>query len=466
MRDRFTIVVAVLCLALTGCGSALTPRQRADVLAGQGGGGGQGTGGADTTGATGTGATGTGSTGTAASGGGPGGGGTGGAAAPAQCKGTGGATDTGVTARSIRIANVSDVSGPVQGLFESAQQAVKAYASYVNSTGGVCGRTLDLTSLDSRTDSRGDQEATASACAQDFALVGSMSAYDQGGAATESGCGIPDLRAVTTTGQRQHTAQTYGVNSNNETYLSSAVPDYYRSRYPAAVSKAAFLYLNSDVTAQNEAAFVKGFTSRGFTFVYEQAIDVADFNYAPYVLQLKNKGVRYVQWLGSYQHAARLLDAMKQQGFQPDVFVMDPVAYDANFVQQAGASAEGVSVFINTALVEEGGNREMQLYRSWLARVAPGAVPDYFGLFAWGAAKLFTQLVAQIGGNLTRKALLAALAAVHGYTAGGLFAPQDVGGRRTAQCWAFIRLHNGRWTRESPSSGFRCGSLVNTGVGG
>jgi ABC-type branched-subunit amino acid transport system substrate-binding protein len=456
-----------VCLALPACGSALTPEQRADVLGAPGGGGdgaaaGDASGGGTTAGS----GTGTGD-GAVAGGGGPGGGsGTAQGGGPVKCQGTGGATAPGVTASKIKIANVSDVSGPVQGLFESAQQAVKAYVGYVNSTGGVCGRTLELMALDSRTDSRGDQEATARACSQAFALVGSMSAYDQGGAATASGCGIPDLRAVTTTAQRQKVAVTYGVNSNKVNFQSTAVADHFKSKFPAAASKAAFLYLNSEVTKQNEASFVKAFTGRGFTFVYEQAIDVADFNYAPYVVQMKDRGVRYVQWLGSYQHAARLLQAMKQQGFKPDVFVMDPVAYDANFVKQAGDAAEGMAVFTNTALLEEGGgNAEMKLYRSWLARVAPGAAPDYFGFFAWGAAKLFVELAAKVGPNLTRKALLDAVKGVHAYTANGLFSPQDVGGKRTAKCWAFIRLKGGRWVREAPGSGFRCGQLVNTGVG-
>jgi ABC-type branched-subunit amino acid transport system substrate-binding protein len=458
----FALSVAVTA-GSAGCGSALTPQQRTEVLAGSGGNGG-GQGGAGTGVSAGPG----GAAGSDSSGGSGGGAGTsgGGGGAPVQCQGTGGASDTGVTANKIKIANASDVSGPVQGLFQSAQQAVKAYVSYVNSTGGVCGRTLELLGLDSRTDSRGDQEATAQACSQAFALVGSMSAYDQGGAATASGCGIPDLRAITTTVQRQQVAVSFGVNSNKVNFQSTAVSGYLKGKYPDAASKAAFLYLNSEVTKQNQASFVKAFTSQGFTFVYEQAIDIADFNYAPYVVQLKDRGVRYVQWLGSAQHAIRLLQAMKQQGYKPDAFVMDPVAYDANFVKQAGAAAEGITVFTNTALLEEGGgNKEMQTYRTWLGRAAPGAVPDYFGFFAWGATKLFVELAAKVGPNLTRKAFLDAIKGVHDYTGGGLFSPQDVGGKRTAKCWAFIRLQGGRWTREAPASGFRCGELVNTGIG-
>ena len=44
---------------------------------------------------------------------------------------------------------------------------------------------------------------------------------------------------------------------------------------------------------------------------------------------MKDKGVEYVQWLGSYQHGVRLAQAMQQAGFKPDLFLFDPVAYDA-----------------------------------------------------------------------------------------------------------------------------------------
>lgn len=458
---RLSLVAALaLCLMTSACGSALTQEQRDRVL-GAGGAGGT--------------AQGSGSTGgdiVDPGGGSTGGGdpsqGGGGGAPPASraCQGTGGATDTGVTEKTIKIANVSDISGPIQGLFQAAQQATKAYVAYVNSTGGVCGRSLELLNLDSRTDSRGDQEGAQQACSQSFAMVGSMSAYDQGGAATVSGCGIPDLRAAAVTIQRQKVPNAFGANSNRINFQSTAVADHFKRKYPDAAPKAAYLYLNAEVTKQNAQSFMKAFSSRGFTFVYEQAIDIADFNYAPYVVQLKERGVRYVQWLGSYQHAVRLLQAMRQQGYKPDAFVMDPTAYDVNFVKSAGAAGEGTSVFINTALLEEGGNNaEMKLYRSWLARVAPGANPDYFGFFAWGAAKLFVELAAKIGPNLTRKAMIDAIRGVHDYTANGLFSKQDVGGKRTSQCWAFIRLNGGKWTREAPGSGFTCGALINTGVG-
>jgi ABC-type branched-subunit amino acid transport system substrate-binding protein len=200
--------------------------------------------------------------------------------------------------------------------------------------------------------------------------------------------------------------------------------------------------------------------------VYQQAVDVTEFNYSPYVVQMKQKGVRYVQFVGAYQNAVQLANAMQQQGFKPDAFVLDPTGYDSNYVKSGGGAVDGTKVWINSALFEEAGsNPEMQLYLKWLQQVAPGATPSYFGLFSWAAARLFTEQALALGGKLNRQSMITALTNVHGWDGHGLFAPQDVGGRRSANCDAVIKLQGGKWVRES-SGKFLCGGLVDTGVGG
>ncbi|TWP46987.1 ABC transporter substrate-binding protein [Lentzea tibetensis] len=464
MRCRTALVALVAAVLIAGCGSRLTDEQRAALAAPRGAGAeaqpgtpvedGAAPGLDGVPGSTGaanpTGPAGQAPPGSIASG----------------CTGTGGATDKGVTAGDITIANISDVSGPVPGLFQSAQQATKAFVEYFNATqGAICGRKLKLVSYDSRTDSGGDQQATAQACEQAFALVGSMSAFDQGGGPAAAGCGIPDLRASSVTAQRQRTAVSFGVASNQVNLVSSAGPDLVKASYPDTVGKAAFLYLNADASAQNARSMQKAAEQRGFTFVYTQAIDIADVNYAPYVAQLKEKGARVVYWIGSAQYAVRLQQAMRQQGYTPDAFVTDPTAYDPQYVRQGGAAVDGTVVFTNATLFEEA-NAQQKLYRDWLARVAPGAAPSYFGMFAWAAAALFVKTAVKVGPQLTRKAMLDALRGVHDYTADGLVAPQDVGGKRTSACMALVRLKGGTWSRLGPASGFSCGSLIDTGVGG
>jgi hypothetical protein len=82
-------------------------------------------------------------------------------------------------------------------------------------------------------------------------------------------------------------------------------------------------------------------------------------------------------------------------------------------------------------------------------------------LFAWAAAKLFTQLAVQLGGKLNRQSLLAAIRGVRSYDGNGLFAKQNVGGKQTANCDAVIQLEQGGWQRRSPYP-FVCSTLFSS----
>lgn len=460
MRLRLTTPTAVLaavalCLSLSGCGSRLSPEEvrRAQGITGDGGaagdsaaGGGTETGGGSAKGGSGTGSGGAGNV------------------KAGSCDGF--KNSKGITSSAIKIANASDISGPVPGLFESAQQAVKAYVAYFNSSQKICGRKLDLMNLDSRTDSGGDQQAAVKACGSAFAMVGSMSAFDQGGAKTVGDCGIPDVRAASVNPPRQHSPVVYSANSVQVDEIPAVVPDFLKKKYPAASQKGAFLYINAGSAKLNGQSWIAGWKKRGYKWLYTAGIDVTEFNYSPHVTQMKQKGVKYVQFIGAYQQAVRLATAMQQQGFKPDVFLLDPTGYNPDYVKSGGSAVEGTKVFTNSALFEESGaNPEMRLYTGWLQRVAPGATPSYFGLFAWSAARLFTEQAIRLGGKLTRRSLLSALAAQRAWNGHGLFAPQNVGGRHTAGCNSIITLKNGRWVRESGGR-FICGSVLNTGVGG
>lgn len=368
---------------------------------------------------------------------------------------------TGISASEIRVANVADLSGPVPGLFSSAQQAVLAYQAYFNSTSSICGRKLKVVSYDSQTSATGDQEAATSACSDTFAMVGSVSAFDSGGAGTAASCGVPDLRTISTNPQRFTSPVTFGTDAVDPTQVSTAQYRYIKSVTGNAAAKSAMLYLDAGAAVPNALAYRATMEHLGYHFVYQKAIGVTEFNYAPYAADLKRLGVTLVQFEGSYQFAVRLKQAMASQGVSA-VFVMDSVAYDPVFVQAGGANLDGMYSYVDTALFEEASkNPELQLYTTWLHRVAPLAQPSFFGMFAWGAMALFTDLAAQLGGKLNRGTLIAAIRGVHSYTDRGLFAPQDVGGKHSPSCQAVIQLSGGRWLRRSPYP-YSCSDVFDT----
>ena len=353
---------------------------------------------------------------------------------------------TGITDDTITLANASDISGPVPGIFTSAQQAVKAYVAYFNATSSLCGRKLSVLSLDSRTDSGGDQTSYATACAKSFAAVGSMSAFDSGGASTAQACGLPDIRSQAVSDARNDCTTCFGAQATQTRMFQNAVPDFFLKHYHHATQHAAMIYVNAAASVDNAKNMMVVEKKRGMRFVYSGAFDVAEFNYSPYVQHMKDAGVQWVQFVGSSDEAVRLAQAMQNAKFHPKVFLLDPTAYDPNFVKSGGSAVNGAFVFVNfTPFDETAHNPELRLYETWLQQVAPGASPSYFGVFAWSAARLFVQEAVQLGGHLTRANLVSRIRGVHHWTSNGLHAPEDVGGKTNGGCWRFLRLDHGRW---------------------
>ena len=354
--------------------------------------------------------------------------------------------DTGLTADTITIGNGADISGPAPGLFEESQKATQAFVAYFNASGAtICGRKLELVSYDTRTDGSADQQAAARGCDEVFAMVGSMSAFDSGGAATTEECGLPDVRAITTTNQRTACTICYAAQPAGPTEFQNAVPDFIMRNYDGG-QKAAMLYLEGGAATENGPAQVAHMEKRGMEFVYVQSVSTAEFNYAPYVQAMKERGVETIQFVGANPFFGRLAQAMEQQGFEPDLYLLDPTAYSPKYTQDGGEAVVGTVAFLNFLPFEEASsNDEMQLYLQWLERVSPGSEPGFFGLFAWSATRLFVEQAASLGGDLSRKSLIEAMGKVEGWTAHGLHSPQHVSSKRIGDCWRFVRWDGTMW---------------------
>ncbi|NHC24981.1 ABC transporter substrate-binding protein, partial [Nocardioides sp. IC4_145] len=353
---------------------------------------------------------------------------------------------TGITDDTIVLANAVDLSGPVPGLMQASQDAVRAYAAYFNATSDICGRKLEVLALDSRTDAAADQVAYSEACEKAFAAVGSMSAFDAGGARTAEQCGLPDLRAASASLERSACSTCFGAMSLRANEFENAVPDWVKRNFPAGAKRAAYVWVNAGAVPANANYQADAMEKRGLDFVVRQGIDVSEFNYAPYVQQLRDAKVEYVQFLGATAQAVRMVQTMRQQGWAPDLFMMTQPMYEPSFLEVAGEAAEDAHIFItHVPFGEAGRSREVQTYLAWLEQVRPGAAPTSYGLFSWSAARLFVQEAVRLGGRLTRDSLVAALRQVEGWTGNDAHAPQNVGSERTSECWRFIKVAGGRW---------------------
>jgi len=463
VSTRLRVVVAglvgLVMLALAGCGgSAIDPRtaaranamgrlgtsngQPAGVVQSAGPDGGNGVPGGTAVGPGGTNGT---SNGSGDGSGGKAGTGAQAPAAPAGASCAGFKNGHGISADTIRLGNASDISGPVPGLFTAARQATQAYVAYFNTTGGrICGRKLALDLYDSHTDGGGDQLAYTKGCTADFAMVGSMSAFDSGGASTAESCGLPDIRAISTTVERGTCKTCFSAQPAGPDAFENAVPDYIIRR--TGGKNAAMLYISVGAAAANGKSQAEHQTKRGVHYVVNRGIDIAEFNYSPYVQEMKSKNVQSVQFIASSAQFARLAQAMTSADFHPKVFLLDPSAYNADYTHAAGPAAKGTTVFINFVPFEEASrSAEVTLYERYLQQVAPGATPTFFGLFAWSSTRLFVEQATRLGGRLTRSSLLDAMRRVDNWTANGAHAPEHVGSKKIADCWRFIQWNGSAW---------------------
>ncbi|MEX2393500.1 MAG: ABC transporter substrate-binding protein [Actinomycetota bacterium] len=476
-RSGMLAVVAALSLLASACGSRLSEQERAQAISAiTGGSSGTGTG----TGATGTGSTGvgtdTGSTGPGTdtgTGGGTtadgstaggadtasGGGGAGQAASGACAKATTGGAP-GVTPTKLTIATLADVSGVQPGLFQSAHQAVRGAAAYINSTGGICGRQVEPLILDSKTDSGGNRAAMLEACDKAFAVAGSTSAFDDGSAAPGQSCGIPDISAITTNGAKYRATNVFPAYPNAGPKIANTPPKYIAKRYPDVVKKAAILWLNQAVTKSNAVAREKVWRDAGFDFIYEAEVQVLEANFTRFVSEMESRDVQYVTMVSDFQNIVRLQKTMRQQNYVPKVRDWDSVVYDSDYLAEKDA-VEGSFVFLNTALIEEASRvPEMKLYTEWLQRASPGAKPDFFGLYAWSAFRLMEQTAIKVGPNLTREKFMAALKATKTWDGHGIHGPHQTGAKQPTTCNIYAEVKGGRFQRMAPASGFDCsGSL-------
>jgi ABC-type branched-subunit amino acid transport system substrate-binding protein len=372
------------------------------------------------------------------------------------------ATDTGVSANKVTVATLADISGVQPGLFESSHQAARAATAYINSQGGICGRAVEPLLLDSKTDSGGNRAAMLEACQKAFAVVGSMSAFDDGSAAPGRDCGIPDMTAITTNAAKYNAPNVFPVSPNGPS-LSTTPARYVAQKYPDVIKKAAMLWLNQAVTKNNAVSRMKAYQKEGFRFIYQAEAQVLEANYTRFVQEMRSRGVQYVNMVSDHQSIVRLQKAMRQQGYVPKVRQWDSVAYDADYLAEPTA-VEGSLVFINTAMLEEASaNPEMKLYTDWLQRASPGATPDFFGMYTWSAYRLFQSLATRIGPDLTREKMLAALKATKEWNAHGMHAPHRIGEKLISTCNINLEVRGGKFVRLQPASGFDCnGALVDT----
>ena len=385
------------------------------------------------------------------------------------------ASEVGVTADEIRIAVIADDENQLApGLFGSVPVAVEAFAKYVNQQGGLAGRKVVVDSIDSHLSPDDARNAIISACAEDFAIVGTaalflnnmddaISCVDKAGAAT----GIPDLATVTTEVVQQCSPVTFGVNppqldcdtkdDHPQTFRANQGPVKYYQREVDEDLHGAFVYSNDLKSAAvggltlARGAQGGGVKSDGETGLSGRAPQSA---FTPVVQQMKDAGSNYALNSGPFSAEVALRKEAKLQGLDPESVVWDCFSncYDEQLIEQGGADVEGQYVTIShLPFSETNKNKALASYAKFAGRDNLTG----FGAYAWLAGLLLRDSVNTIverdGVNgLTRAALLEELRDNHAFDGDGMWGTTDVGNHVPTPCFVLTQVQDGEFVRVHP----------------
>ncbi len=379
--------------------------------------------------------------------------------APNGSGGTG--PSPGVTANSITVGQVDDLSSPIPGLFKGAEEGTEAYFAYINSKGGVNGRKIHLDAQDSTFQGGEVATATASQTKSDFALVGGFTLLDEAEQPIIDLAHMPDVTISLSPGL---------VTDPN---LYSPVPNsigdyplnffkYFASKYPQAVKKVGIIWENATAsTTANEDAAEAGMKAAGWKIVYDHGVGPFDTNFLPDIVSMKAKGVKiFFSTELPDNYAATLAKQFQQQNFK--AINIEAAAYSSQLLKLAGSSANNMYIEQGDALYLGQDAKTVPavaLFDTWMKKISSDPNFEIESVFGWTSAELFVQALAQAGNPPTRAGLVRALNKVTLFNAGGLIPPTDPAAGIPSGCFLLAQVQHGVIKRVSPTppTGFYCG---------
>jgi ABC-type branched-subunit amino acid transport system substrate-binding protein len=380
-------------------------------------------------------------------------------AASAPASSGGGAT--GITASSVTIGQLADISGPVPGLFQGAKDGLAAWAAYVNSTGGINGRKVNIKFVDAGLNCTNYTNGIKSLAGDSFALVGTFSLVDACGEQTlKANPGLPDIEAAILNPALDPYPNVWSPLPSTPGDATT-VYQYVKDKYGlSAVQHAASLWGSTEQFDYNEQA--AAMDAIGYKIIYNRGFSPLETNYTADILRMKNEGVQVVDETDdAVGNIADFLNQAAQQNFHPKA-VINGTAYDTTFFKLLGnpSDASNLVIYLDSAMYlgqDESQVPEIGTMTQWLQKVHPGATLTLYAVDGWAAGLLFQQALEKAGSNPTQAGVSTALKGITSFTADGLLPNENIGGHKISVCNVIVTTSGTSFVRTDPAtSGFEC----------
>jgi len=366
----------------------------------------------------------------------------------------------GVTADSVTVGQVDDLSSPIPGLFKGAEDGTQAYFAYINSKGGVNGRKIHLNGQDSAFEPGQVATETAAQINHDFALVGGFSLLDSAEQPLIDLAHMPDIGFSLSPGLATD-PNLYSAQPNPIDNYPLGFFKYFAKKYPKAVKKVGIIW--EDATASTKAAenaVEAAMKASGWTVVYDHGVGPFYTDFLPDIISMRNKGVKlFFSTELPDNYAANVAKQFQQQNFKP--INVEGAAYSDQLLKLAGSSANNMYIEQGYALYVGADAKTIPavaLFNKWMRKVDSAPNFEIEAVYGWTSAELFVQALQQAGNPPTRAGLVEALNKITFFDGGALVPPSNPAAAIDSGCFLLAQVQNGAIKRVAPSPtlGFYC----------
>jgi len=368
----------------------------------------------------------------------------------------GGATATGVTSDSIKIATFSDAGAVIRpGLNQELFDAADVFSKWCNANGGINGRKIDVVKEDAALFNY--PAKVADACQKNaFFIVGGGAAFDETGERARLECLMPSVPGYVASPTARDGDLVVQPVPNPNTGMGYGQFRWLKQKYPDSVDHMGVLSADVPVTKTISDQTQEAAEALGFTTVYTDVYPAAgQVSWAPYVAGMKDKGVKGLIYTGEPEGLAALEQAMVEQSFQPEWITAQANLYDERLVKIGGDAIKNTYIVTTfTPFENASSNPALQQYLDLFEKYLPsGKAKALLGVQGFSAWLLFAQAAKQCGADLTRSCVYDNLEKVHQWTGGGLHAQTDPGAGTPSDCYALVA---------ASSSGFKLAKISTT----
>ncbi len=350
-----------------------------------------------------------------------------------------GATARGVTDTEIHVATLADPNNTVlPGIGQESFDIGDAFVKWCNAAGGINGRTIVLTKLDSGLFNVAAK--VIDACQREFMLVGNANPLDAAGVKPRLACNLAQIPAYVTSSEAATAAQQVVIDSSIP-QVSVGAWRALAKKYPDAFQALSFVTVNGaglDSFAERQR---DALTQLGYKVVDFQKTPVTGVNnWRPYIESARLHGAKAAITLSP--DISAYVRSFNDVGWKPELLPLGVQNYNKGTIELAKAGVLPTTYVTTTYWPFEAADDSPAIQQAiTLIKSGSKITPDFAHLQALDAWLLWATAAKACGSQLTGTCVIDKAGSEKGWTGGGIIAPVDthVGPGVISDCFVLLK---------------------------